>query len=468
MRAGAVSLAVFALLAAAPSGTALGAADPADQPPFGGEPVPPLVDPGGVDAQPEGFSLSVHDALDRANATAQARAFFGGVGESGEVDVSIATRGSDRWEVRYRLDGEVRALVIVDDASGEVVEAWTGSQVETKLTRGYEGAVSGDLNEWWLWLPLCLLFFAPFFDPRRPFRLLHLDLLALLGFGASLFFFNKGEIGVSAPLVYPVLAYLLVRMLIVGFKPDERPRADREPLLRWARPNWLLAGVALLACFHVYYAVDQAKVIDVGVAGVVGADRLLDGEDVYSEDFSSELPENGDVRGDVYGPVDYLAYVPGEQAFPWEDEWDDVPAARYSALAFDLLTALALFLLGRRLRRGGGDRGDGGDGGDALGIALAFAWLAYPFTLYTLGSSFNDSLVALGVVGCMLVLVISAGQRGRCCALRAHEVRDARPGAAVRRGHGRAATAHPARVRRGLRGGRSRGHDPGAARRRAA
>ena len=116
MRVAAISLAVFAMLAAAASPTALGAADPADQPPFGGEPVPPLVDPGGLEAQPEGFSLSVHDALDRANATEQARAFFGGGGESGEVDVSIATRGSDRWEVRYRLDGEVRALVIVDDA----------------------------------------------------------------------------------------------------------------------------------------------------------------------------------------------------------------------------------------------------------------------------------------------------------------------------------------------------------------
>ncbi len=243
----------------------------------------------------------------------------------------------------------------------------------------------------------------------------HLDLLALLGFSASLFFFNKGEIGVSAPLVYPVLGYLLVRMLIVGFRPDDRPRADREPLLAWARPRWLLAGVALLACVHVYYAVDQAKVIDVGVAGVVGADRLLDGEDIYSEDFSSELPENGDVRGDVYGPVNYLAYVPAEQAFPWSDEWDDVPAARYSALAFDLLTALALFFLGRRLRRGG-DRED--DDGDALGIALAFAWLAYPFTLYTLGSSFNDSLVALGVVGCMLALSSPPG-RGAVAALSA-------------------------------------------------
>ena len=91
--------------------------------------------------------------------------------------------------------------------------------------------------------------------------------------------------------------------------------------------------------------------IDVGVAGVVGADRLLDGDDIYSEDFSSELPESGDVRGDVYGPVNYLAYVPAEQAFPWEDEWDDVPARARPALAFDLLTALALFFSGRRLRR---------------------------------------------------------------------------------------------------------------------
>src|ERR687895_573219 len=61
-----------------------------------------------------------------------------------------------------------------DDASGEVIEAWTGSQVDTKLARGYEDAVAGDVNEWWIWLPLCVLFIVPFVDPRRPFRLLHL------------------------------------------------------------------------------------------------------------------------------------------------------------------------------------------------------------------------------------------------------------------------------------------------------
>ncbi|MGH2956755.1 MAG: hypothetical protein ACRDL6_07160, partial [Solirubrobacterales bacterium] len=78
------------------------------------------------------------------------------------------------------------------------------------------------------------------------------------------------------------------------------------------------------------------------------------------------------------------------------------------------LTALALFALGRRLRRG--RDGEPSEEGRILGYALAFAWLAYPFTLYTLGSSFNDSLVALLVVCCLLVLS-SSPARGALAAL---------------------------------------------------
>jgi hypothetical protein len=377
------------------------AGDPADQPPFGGVPIPPLVAPGSSDRPPPGFELSAA----RATAIADRTDAVQEEGEDAELTPTAATRGSDHWEVRYRTgDGEVKALVVIDDRSGEVVEAWTGNQIETKLARGYEDAVAGDVNEWWFWLPLCLLFLAPFVDPRRPLRLLHLDLLALLGFSASLFFFNKGEIDISVPLVYPVLLYLLARALVAGLRPDE----SREPLLPVFRRGWLIAGIVALAALHSWYAIDEAKVIDVGVASVIGADRLLDGEDVYSEDFSAGLPSSGDVRGDVYGPVNFLAYVPAELAFPWEGRWDDVPAARAAALAFDLLTALALFGLGRRLRDG--------DEGLTLGVALAFAWLAYPFTLYTLGSSFNDSLVALSVVACLLVLS-SAPARGAMAAL---------------------------------------------------
>jgi hypothetical protein len=114
------------------------------------------------------------------------------------------------------------------------------------------------------------------------------------------------------------------------------------------------------------------------------------------------------IRGDVYGPVNYLAYVPFEAAFPWSGRWDEVTAARASALGFELLTALALFGLGRRIRPG--------PEGTTLGVALAYGWLAYPFTMYTLGSSFNDSLVALLVVCCLLVLA-SPPARGAASAL---------------------------------------------------
>ncbi|MGH2922640.1 MAG: hypothetical protein ACRDKH_01235, partial [Solirubrobacterales bacterium] len=326
-------------------------------------------------------------------------------GGAGELRPTAATRGPDRWEVRWRdTDGEVRALVVIDDRSGEVVEAWTGNQIETKLARGYEDAIAGDLNEAWIWAPLCVLFVAPFFDPRRPFRLLHLDLIALLGFSVSLFFFNRGDVDASVPLVYPVLAYVFARMLVAGFRRAE----SREPLLPRAPRRWLAVGAVALAVLHVGFVLSEGKVIDVGVAGTIGADRLLAGEDVYGADFSAELPSSGDVRGDVYGPVNYLAYAPLELAFPWDGVWDEVPAARAAALAFDLLTALALFALGRRLREG--------TEGRTLGVALAFAWLAYPFSLYTLGSAFNDSLVALSVVACLLAIA-SAPARGALAAL---------------------------------------------------
>ena len=100
--------------------------------------------------------------------------------------------------------------------------------------------------------------------------------------------------------------------------------------------------------------------------------------------------------------------MPFEQALPWSGSWDEVSAARAAALGFELLTALALFALGRRLRAG--------TEGGTLGISLAYAWLAFPFTMYTLGSSFNDGLVALLVV-CSLLVLSSPPARGALAAL---------------------------------------------------
>src|SRR5450755_31858 len=75
-------------------------------------------------------------------------------------------------------------------------------------------------------------------------------------------------------------------------------------------------------------------------------------------------------------------------------EWQlgSVPAAHAAAILFDLLTLLGLFLLGRRIR------------GPTLGIVLAYAWAAYPFTLYALSSNTNDALVAMLLVLTLLVI----------------------------------------------------------------
>ena len=392
-------LGAVALAMPAAAGAQRAPADPADQPPFGGgQPYHLAVPPFGPEAPP-GFRLT--PSMARAIATHAVSDDLQGPFARVRVRIRVGSDGQPQWQVDYfEPDGKDAAEVVLDDRSGEVVEEWTGEQVDTRLARGYEGAVAGKVNKWWIWLPLCVLFLAPFVDPRRPLRLIHLDLLALLGFSASLFFFNKAEIELSVGLVYPVLAYVFLRMLIAGFRPIER----RERLLPFAPRGLLVAAIVALVAFHTAYVATEGKVIDVGLAGVIGADRLTHGEDVYGEGASSGTP----IRGDVYGPVNYLAYVPFELAFPWSGDWDDVPAARAAALGFELLTALALFGLGRRLRPGAE--------GSTLGVALAYAWLAYPFTMYTLGSSFNDGLVALLVVCCLLV-VTSAPVRGAASAL---------------------------------------------------
>ena len=312
------------------------------------------------------------------------------------------TRGPGRWQVSYWQGRKERVQVHVDDATGAVLEQWTGPQVAWRMARGYEGQFGRKLNAAYIFIPLCVLFLLPFVDPRRPFRMVHLDLLALLAFAASHVYFNRGEIDVSVPLAYPPMLYLIGRMLWLGFRPRERAQ-QLVPIV----PLTVLAlGLLFLVGFRVALNVADSKVIDVGYAGTIGADRIADGDQLYGE---GEWPK-GIEKGDTYGPVNYLAYLPWEQVMPWNGRWDDLPSAHAAAITFDALTLLGLFVLGRRLRAG--------PEGTLLGLALAYAWAAYPYTLFVLQSNANDTLVAALVVWA-LVFLRSPPARGALVALAA-------------------------------------------------
>ena len=299
---------------------------------------------------------------------------------------SVATLDEDdgNWEVAYFVDGDEVALVVVDESSGRVEESWTGYQVNWKMARGYSGAFGHKLNAPYVFLPLCLIFLVGLVDWRRLRRVANLDLLVLLGFGVSHYFFNRANIGASVPLVYPVLLYLLGRCLWIGM------RGRGEGL----RPVWsvtvLIVAALFLMGFRVGLNVADSGAIDVGYAGVVGADRIAHGEQLY-DNFPDDVSQ-----GDTYGPINYLAYLPFERIWPYSGEWDDLPAAHATSILFDLAVFTFLILLGLRIRPG--------PEGQRLAATLAFGWSAYPYTAYVLESNSNDSLVAALLLATLLLL----------------------------------------------------------------
>lgn len=299
-------------------------------------------------------------------------------------------------------DETVEAVVLVDDATGEIAEVRTGPQVAWSMARGYDGAFGKALTRPEIWLPLCLLFLVPLLPMTRPRRLLSwrtLDLLVLLSFGVSLIWFNRGEISTSVPLQYPPMVYLGLRLAWIavararaaGPRPATDADADapapaappgtRRPLFGGWMPTWLLATllVAALALRFGLNAFDS-NVIDVGYAGVIGADRIAHGTTPYGN-----MPSDCSTC-DTYGPLTYISYVPFELTQPWEGDWDALPAAHGAASAFDILCLAGLFVLGWSIS------------GLRLGLGLTLAWAAFPFTAYALESNSNDSLVAAALI----------------------------------------------------------------------
>jgi chromate transport protein ChrA len=129
----------------------------------------------------------------------------------------------------------------------------------------------------------------------------------------------------------------------------------------------------------------------------VGANQIIHGGQLY--DGSIGLQVGG---GDTYGPANYLAYVPFRLVLHSGDEFDNA-AIRGAAIFFDLLTLAGLIVLGRRLRAG--------PEGTKMGLALGYAWAAFPYSALALSENTNDTLIAALLVWTLVVL-LSPWRRG--------------------------------------------------------
>ncbi len=251
------------------------------------------------------------------------------------------------------------------------------------------------VSDFWSCAPFCALLLLATVDLRRWRRLLHLDLLVLLSFVVALGCLRPWRLW-PALLIYPPLIYLFVRMVVIARV--GRSEATQSQAARWRLPlgrAWLLAGVAVLLVVHVAWAQQGTAVTDVDQGGVRGALSIVHGRALYGAPPGAAAL---DPHTDTYGPVDYESYIPFALLAGAHT------AARLTTLLFDLLCALLLFVLGRRVR------------GPDVGVLLAFCWLAYPFTLYEDALGFNDSIVAAALVATVLV-AHSPSRRGAVAAL---------------------------------------------------
>lgn len=268
------------------------------------------------------------------------------------------------------------AQVEVNDETWQLNYVWIGDQVAWQMARGESAAYGKQVNYWYVWGPLALVFALAFLRTDKTLSLRNLDILALLGFLISHAYFRQGESYPAVLWLYPPMIYLFLRTLLMGFGVGERVQRTSS----FPAPALFALG-AIASGFVIALNLDS-RVIDVGYAGVVGADRILHGQIPYGN-----MPSDVGT-GDTYGPLNYLIYTPFTWIMGWSGHWDYLPPAHAVTIFAFLVTAMALIVAGWRLS---GPKGAG---------ALFLAWAVFPYTIYTTNNNTNDVLVAaVGALG---------------------------------------------------------------------
>jgi hypothetical protein len=228
-------------------------------------------------------------------------------------------------------------------------------------------------------------------DWHRPWRVGHLDLLALAGFFPVAMLLSDDLSQAGLWLAAVCLGWLFARMLGAAFG------AWRMPQLRPSISSRRL-GLAILILLLVRIgSVFPGNVLDVGQASSLGAWRLLHGLHLYG---AVSWPGRGGFRiyrPDSYGPFAYYAYLPFAVIFPPAPA---LLATLLPAVCFDALTLAGLHKLGRRL------------GGRPLARAFVFAYLLYPFPDLSLMGQTNDALIAALCVWAIVIATERPAARG--------------------------------------------------------
>jgi hypothetical protein len=238
-------------------------------------------------------------------------------------------------------------------------------------------------------VPWAACFVLGLFDWRRPWRVEHLDLLALAGFFPVAMLLSDDVPQAALWLAATCLGWLFARM--VGVALGAWPMPELRPSIS-SRRLGLAILILLLARIG---SVAVGNILDVGQASSLGAWRVLHGLHLYGA-VSWQGPGGlGIYRPDSYGPFAYYAYIPFVAVFG-----PTLLATLLPALCFDALTLAGLYTLGQRL------------GGRPLALAFVFAYVLYPFPDLSLMAETNDALIAALCVWAIVVATERPVARG--------------------------------------------------------
>ena len=335
---------------------------------------PPLYVATNGTALPPGFSVTPNQAIAIAKTAKEMQAIHR---TRHPLRVIPYVWTLSHYEIYFYYHDKVIADQFVS-ASGHLGATYTGPLILGAYGRGHYGQL---FDSPWVLIPFTVMFLLPLVLLRGRRWLDRLDIGMVLTFGVSYALFDTAHLEPAVWLFYPPLVYLLVRMVIRGFR-----ARSLAPRIECRLPTIVLAvGLLLLVAGRIAVSLAPPVVVDVGTASALGAYKILHGQSLYFHSLG---------HPDTYGPLNYLAYVPFEAI--WPGSWHYVPAARAAAITFDLLTIVGLICLGMRLRPGRDGR--------RLGLLLAWLFAACPFTVLGMEKSTNDGLVALIVVLILLVL----------------------------------------------------------------